>query len=352
MLPFATLTEQSELYHEVEIAQVIAETADAKTFVLRPVGWELKYKPGQFLTFVIPTLQGHVRRSYSFSSVPPEAPAVTVKRMANGVLSRPLLESGAAGDRLTVAGRSSGFFTLPDNLQDYEQIVFIAGGSGITPVFSLIKALAALPRAPSVLLAYSNKSPNRTIFREPLEALEKEGKLEIEWYFSERQDLLRARLSKTTIGSLLERRLKVRITKTLAYLCGPFDFMRTAAIVLQSMGMPSDNIRREVFTPDVIKVNDLPPDTDAHHVTLLIGGRRHEFRVQYPDTILTAAKRRGIELPYSCESGRCGSCIAQCVEGKIWIRYNEVLTDKEVEAGRILVCQSFPVAGDAVIEYN
>lgn len=74
--------------------------------------------------------------------------------------------------------------------------------------------------------------------------------------------------------------------------------------------------------------------------------------VKYPDTILAAAKARSIELPYSCEAGRCGSCIAACTQGKVWMRYNEVLTDSEVAKGRVLTCQSFPVGGDVDITFD
>lgn len=351
MLPFKPVTSSNDLFSEVRIVRIIRETADAATFELEgeSIG---SFKAGQFITFVVPTRTGLVRRSYSFSSSPGERPAITVKRLSNGILSRTLMETAEPGDRLTIAGGPSGFFVLPEKPEEFSQIMFLAAGSGITPVYSLIKALAGMRMPVPAVLAYSNSSPARTLFREPLEKLAKQHpRLAIEWFFSDRQDLMRARLSKASLEQLMTTRAAAEPERMLAYLCGPFDYMRMAAIVLQARGVPPENIRREVFTPDLVKGEEHPPDVGAHRVTLLFRGHRHEFTVQYPNTILAEAKLRNIELPYSCEAGRCGSCIAACTSGKVWMRYNEVLTDKEVNLGRVLTCQAFPVGGDVTIEY-
>lgn len=330
---------------------MIRETRDASTFELQWEG-ELPYKAGQFITFVIPTRSGLVRRSYSFSSAPGEVPAVTVKRVANGVFSRPMLDTAQPGDQLTIAGGASGFFVLPENLADYDQVLFLAAGSGITPIYSMIKSVLRSELNIPMLLAYSNTTTESTIFREPLEKLAaRHPNLSMEWFYSGNQDLLKARLSKTTLEHLLAARVKSDPQRILAYLCGPFDYMRMAAIVLQAHGILPENIRREVFTPDAPRIKERPPDTESHQVSVKFRGRQFKFDVQYPDTILAAAKSNGIELPYSCEAGRCGSCIAACTSGKVWMSYNEVLTDNEVAQGRVLTCQSFPIGGDVTLEY-
>ena len=91
---------------------------------------------------------------------------------------------------------------------------------------------------------------------------------------------------------------------------------------------------------------------EAHQVTISIGGAVHHMRVQYPLSILAVAKKLGIELPYSCEAGRCGSCVASCTKGKVWMKYNEVLTDREMEKGRVLICNGFPIGGDVTIDFD
>lgn len=353
MLPFSPVTSRNDLFREVRILSVRQETADSSTFVLEPVGEPFSWKAGQFLTFVIPTPSGLVRRSYSLSSSPDDHPAITIKRIPNGLFSRPMLEHAAPGDRLTIAGEPSGFFTLPPQLSSYDQVLLFAAGSGITPVFAIIKQLLrSKPNVP-IVLAYSNPSPDHAIFREALEALSRRHskQLTIAWFYSNNQDLLRARLSKTTLDLFLAERWKGRPERTLAFLCGPMDYMRMAAIVLQARGIPSENIRREVFTPHIPAQVEEPPDIKPHRVTLRRGETQHDLMVGYPDSILSAARKQGIELPYSCEAGRCGSCIAACTQGKVWMGYNEVLTDAEVAAGRVLVCQAFPVGGDVTIEY-
>lgn len=353
MLPFEDVSSASELFRTVRIARIHKVTETIKTFELEPVGWELRYKPGQFLTFVIPSPAGLVRRSYSLYSVPGEPPAIAIKRVPNGVFSRPMLEMAEPGDKLTVVGDPSGFFLLPDDPDSYDQLLFLAAGSGITPVLALIKQVLRHASHVPVVLAYSNSRAENAMFRSELEELARSNnRLTISWFFSNRQDLMTARLSKTSLGMLLGAQMKGAPTRTLAYLCGPFDYMRMAAIVLQSRGIPTDNIRREVFTPEAQKSKVPPPDTSRRHVTIRMQGKVHKLDVQYPSTILAAARSAGIELPYSCESGRCGSCIAACTKGKVWMRYNEVLTDKEVEKGRVLVCQAFPVGGDVTLEYS
>lgn len=353
MLPFAPVTALSPLFREVRVAGIRQETNESKVFELEPVGWELRFKSGQFLTFVMPTASGLVRRSYSLCSAPGEVPAIAVKRVPNGLFSRPMLELAAVGDRLTVVGGASGLFTLPDDDTVADPLIFLAAGSGITPIFSMIKHVLRTNPAVKVLLAYSNRSRESAMFRKELEQLEQRhvGRFKIFWFNSSHQDLLRARLSKTALERLLDDHLVTDPKRAYAFLCGPFGYMRMAAIVLQARGLPADQIRREVFTPETALPDVKPPDTRRRQVTLRLQGRTHTLDVAYPDTILKAARKAGIELPFSCEAGRCGSCIAECTKGKVWMRYNEVLTDREVERGRVLVCQAFPVGGDVTIEY-
>jgi ring-1,2-phenylacetyl-CoA epoxidase subunit PaaE len=117
---------------------------------------------------------------------------------------------------------------------------------------------------------------------------------------------------------------------------------------LQAIGIPKNNIRRENFViHNVSAKNILPPDKETHRVHISVPGKSFEFDVHYPDSILKAAKKNGIQLPYSCEVGRCGSCAATCINGTVWHSYNEVLTDRELEQGLVLTCVGHPVGGDA-----
>src|SRR5690606_2905377 len=129
---------------------------------------------------------------------------------------------------------------------------------------------------------------------------------------------------------------------TLCYLCGPHSYMQMISITLLTEGVPAGNIRREIF--DTIKpvVRVRPPDQDVHLVTIRYQHREFRFHVQYPETILSVAKRSDIFLPYSCEAGKCGTCAATCLEGRIWMSSNEVLSDRELARNRVLTCTGYP----------
>ena len=80
-------------------------------------------------------------------------------------------------------------------------------------------------------------------------------------------------------------------------------------------------------------------------------GNVHHLKVQYPHSILDTAKKNGIVLPYSCEAGKCGSCAATCIQGKVWMMYNEVLLNDEIRKGLVLTCSGYPVGGDVILSY-
>jgi len=329
------------------VDSIIQETSDTKSFVLKWVGNPISYQPGQFLTLLHP-FSSSIRRSYSLSSHPvlDENLQITVKRIANGEFSRWLFDRANVGDHLQTIG-ASGFFILPDNLSNDTTLFFLAAGSGITPVLSLLKE-ALFQRKQRMVLIYSSHSERETIFYRELRALEKRfsQRLSIVFLFSGDKNLYRARLSKFLLSELLQQHVSDK-TKTLAYLCGPHDYMQMARITLLTEGVPLENIRTEKFNTDKPIVKELPPDTDEHHVSIEYQGQQFSLVVKYPNTILQTAKLQGIELPYSCEAGRCGTCAATCVSGKIWMSRNEVLLDKEIEKGRVLTCTGYPVVGDA-----
>lgn len=338
---------------QLQIIKIITETEDAKTFVLQALKEEeLIYNPGQFITLVFKTPFGEKRRSYSFSSSPAlnEPASITVKKVDNGEFSRMLLDNTKQDDVLFTSG-VSGFFQVSENIDDTEQFFFLAAGSGITPCFSLIKTLLATTKKPVVLI-YSNRQKTDTIFYNQLLSLQQKHpeQFQIKFLFSINADVYNSRLSNWLLQQLLKKYLKAEKAKALFYLCGPFEYMRMITITLLNENISLQNIRKENFNslPRIIRPE--PPDKDGHIVTIHFQNSIHKISVQYPNTILATAKQNGIEIPYSCEAGRCGSCAATCTKGKVWMAYNEVLMDDEIAKGRILCCQAYPVEGDVEIE--
>jgi ring-1,2-phenylacetyl-CoA epoxidase subunit PaaE len=120
---------------------------------------------------------------------------------------------------------------------------------------------------------------------------------------------------------------------------------------LQEEQVPKENIRKETF---IIQGKQPPkkepPDKNDHTVIIQYGNENYQLKVKYPDSILQAAKKENISLPYSCEVGRCGNCAAKCVDGKVWLSYNEVLTEKDIQKGLTLTCVGHPVGGDVTLK--
>jgi ferredoxin-NADP reductase len=348
-------TKATSLYHELTIKAVREEIPGFKTFVLE--GEEpLAYRAGQYITLVDTSSGEEVRRSYSIASAPAlgEPLTIGVKRVENGHFSRLLVDKAKAGDRLLTTG-VGGLFTLPENLADYKQVFFFAAGSGITPIFSLIKAALHEQLPLQLVLIYSNASPAKAIFREELERLAEQypQQLHIELLYSNAANLGKARLYRELLLQLLETLSTAPAEQTLYYICGPEAYMRMCLYTLQGEGIPPERIKRENFVIQRVKPpRAAPPDPGPHQVSLQLFGGEHRFAVQYPDTILSAARKQGLSMPYSCEVGRCGNCVALCTEGKVWLSYNEVLTEKELATGLILTCVAHPVEGDVRVEIS
>lgn len=344
--------EAASLYKKVKIIGIKEETKGVKTFYLSTGDDIINYKAGQYLTFVINEGDGEVRRSYSITSSPilDEPLSIGVKRVENGLFSRLLIDYAKEGDELITTG-AGGFFVLPQNIQDYKQIFFLAAGSGITPIYSLLKtALHAHPHL-TVTLIYSNSSLSTTIFYEELQQLQNRfaNRLNIEFLFSDAADLYRAHLHVDLLNSFLKKYSLGK--KTAYYICGPLNYMRMCTYTLQVSHVPQEDIRKEDFIIQRPIIRNEPPDKEAHAVSLEFKNSVQVLSVQYPQTILAAAKQQRLQLPYSCEAGRCGNCAAYCTIGKVWMSNNEVLTEKDMADGLVLTCVGYPVEGDVHLKF-
>ena len=341
------------LYKKLIIRNIKEQIPGFKTFEFEE-GHGIDYKSGQYLTFVHPQQDEELRRSYSIISSPVlhEPLSIGVKRMDNGFFSRQLIDHAKIGDELLTIG-ASGFFVLPEHISEYQQIFFFAAGSGITPIYSLLKtALHSYPHLHLVLI-YSNASVEKTIFFDELKQLQNQfsTQLHVEFLFSNLPDLAKARLYKQLLVQLVEKFSSSPFEKTLFYICGPENYMRMCTYTLQEEKVPKENIKKENFIVERKKPPQiLPPDKNTHFAYIHYSNNEYKLEVPYPSSILQAAKKHGISLPYSCETGRCGSCAAKCISGEIWLSYNEVLMQKDIEKGLTLTCVAHPVNGDVVIE--
>lgn len=342
------------MYKTIVIEEIQEENPTFKTFRFRP-GHGLEYKAGQYLTFVDHTHGHEIRRSYSMVSAPllGEPLTIGVKRIENGAFSRKLVDHARSGDELLTTG-PGGLFTLPENLLPIKQIFFLAAGSGITPILSLLKTVLHFHQHISVVLIYSNPSPEKALFLSTVHALKKlfPGRLHLELIFSNTRDLTRARINRESLAHLLHQHSIAIPEDRLHYICGPEAYMRMCTYTLQEGKVPAAGIRKENFLIPKKATAVEPPDKGTHMVTIHWEQQLYHLQVTYPDTILTAAKKQKISLPYSCDAGRCGNCVVRVLRGTVWLSYNEVLTENDIQNRLSLTCVGHPVDGDVELEID
>jgi 3-ketosteroid 9alpha-monooxygenase subunit B len=338
----------------VKVARVVEETADARSFVLDvsddTLRSELTYRAGQYVTVEIPWESFHIHRCYSFSSAPgvDAQPQFTVKRVAEGRMSNALIDRVAAGDTLTLhppAGR----FTL-DRDAGMRPLSLFAGGSGVTPIFSLLKAALRETRRP-VRMLYANRDAASTIFAAQLDALAQEhaGRFSLRHHHDDAGGFLTAE----TLADWL-RGAPESGRGSDHYVCGPTPFMDAVEAALQSVSVDDGRVRVERFvSPADPDRRDTEP---AQTPTSGTGEVPEDFlvtlgssirRVPYSRslTLLGACKAAGVKAPSSCEDGFCGSCMCQLVEGDVAMLNPLALTDSDVARGRVLACQARPTSG-------
>jgi ferredoxin-NADP reductase len=335
---------QDPEYHSLVVADVIHETADARSFVVEippALKERFAYAAGQFCTFRA-TIEGKlVVRCYSMSSSPDmgERFAVTVKRVPGGKMSNWMNDVLASGATIEVMP-PAGLFVLREA---EVPIVAFAGGSGITPVVSIIKT-ALVTTTREIVLVYANRSPGSVIFANELERLRagSNGRLSIHHHLDSEGGFLDAEACAALVGDRAHADF---------YVCGPGPYMDVVGDGLARRRV----VRSQVF----LERFELPEDDAAASETCLaesivirLDRRKHVIEYQPGDTILDAARRAGLNPPSSCEAGNCASCMARLEEGRVTMRVNNALSLAEVEAGWVLTCQAIPISREVVVTYD
>jgi len=344
--------------YKFEISNIIYQPNDTVTLIFKDLsGHYPKPKAGQFLTVSFTFGEREVRRSYSFSSSPDveEPLAVTVKRVDNGEISRFLHHQVKIGDIINVLEPQGLFYYEPQRDRKCTLFLF-AAGVGITPLYSILKTALMGEDKTRVMLVYSNRTVESTVFREELLEWQKKypDRLEIEWIFSSSKNLLHARLNREYLIRIVREQMPSD-GEALFFTCGPVFYMDLVRFTLLGMGIPDSYITKETFyfpeeEEDDDEREEEPVDMTSYGIKLRFQGMEYELTVPYDKTVLDVGLEHKIKLPYSCKSGMCSTCISQCTTGRVRMDYNEVLTDREVENGRCLICVSHPLEEGTVIE--
>jgi ferredoxin-NADP reductase len=330
------------------VRSLVHETVDALAIELAdPSGAPITFVPGQFLTLHLTIGGREIRRAYSISSTPLDGAHATivVKKIEGGLASGHLHHALRVGDRIEVTGPSGSFVAPAASAPRH--LVFLAGGSGITPVLSLLRtALTSEPGA-RVTLVFGNRRESEIIFRDRLDALAREhgDRLRIVHVLQEasarahrigRPDA--ALVAELVTGLELEKRLPGE-DPPLFFVCGPAPMMASVRRALSDAGVSDARIREERFLSPVdpaVRRADLP--TSAQTITLRRRGTLRTFVEQPNETILEAATRMGIEMPSSCTLGGCGACRCRAISGEVVVDEPSCLTDAERAEGFVLTC--------------
>ncbi|HVK24970.1 MAG TPA: ferredoxin--NADP reductase [Actinokineospora sp.] len=329
----------------LRVAEVVEETADARTIVFDA---DFPYAPGQFLTLRIPSDQcGSVARCYSLSSSPFEGgrPSVTVKRTVDGYASNWLCDNVRAGSAVEVLP-PSGIFT-PKSL-DADLLLF-AGGSGITPVLSILRS-ALRTGSGRVFLFYANRDESSVIFADALRALgaAHPTRLSVVHWLESVQGL-------PTVAQLIE--IARPFAEFDAFTCGPAPFMKAVTEALKSLGLPRERRHLERFAslganPFDLVTPEADPDAASAVVELELDGVRHTLDWPVTTKLLDLLLDKGLAAPYSCREGACSACAYRLVSGEVKLLNNEVLDKDDLDEGIRLACQSLPVSEKVEISYE
>lgn len=353
-------------FHPLTVTEICHGTRDSVVVslaVAENLANEFRFTQGQYLTFRANINGAEVRRSYSITAAPhEEVLRVGIKKAPGGVFSTWANDVLRPGQQIEAMAPAGSFF-VPLEPAHRRHYAGFAAGSGITPIFSIIKTTLVQEPLSSFSLFYGNRASSTIMFREELEELKNEHleRLSLTHILSREQqdvELFNGRIGKEKCRQLFRYWLDVG-TLDAAFICGPQSMMVEVAEVLEEHGLDRRGIKFELFaTADIGRARRTPyAKTTARaelcQVTVILDGRARSFEMEKNTiTLLEAALKEGIDAPYACKAGVCSTCRALLVEGQADMDANHALEDYETARGYILTCQAYPVSDNVVVDYD
>ena len=351
-------------FHKLAIKDIRSETPDCVSIAFNvpaELEKEFHFVPGQNITLRRFFENEEIRRSYSICASPSENELrVAVKKAENGLFSTFVNTELKKGDVLEALPPTGNFYTTILSSQKKEYF-FIAAGSGITPVISIIKTILSTEQNSNVTLIYGNKSMASIIFKSQLEALKDKylQRFALHYIFSrEKTD------SEFNFGRIDDAKLK-QVSQFIKldtidhfFVCGPEALIFTVKDFLIEKGIDADKIHFELFTTPAREHAEIYKPLEENKqegsdITLKIDGRSFNFKLEYDgQTILEAGLAQGADLPFACKGGVCCTCKAKLIEGEVEMEANYGLEKSEIKDGFILTCQSHPRSKKVVVDYD
>ena len=334
----------------LRVKDVVRETHDAISIVLdvpESSSRHFSYQSGQFLTLLVCVDGRQHRRCYSMSSSPGtgEDLRITVKRDRDGVVSNWLNDTAAPGNDIH-ALPPEGRFVLKDTDRD---VIAFAGGSGITPVFSLLRS-ALISSTRNTRLFYANRDRDSVIFDEALASLNDShsGRFVLHHHLDDESGFVTPADVDAFVAGANDP------DAADYYICGPGPFMDIVQTALRAAGVPADRVHLEHFEVAEMPVDPSAAGGDAVTEEVTIELQKRKITVPYSpgDTLLQTARMAGLPAPSSCEVGSCGTCMARLTQGSARMINNDALEDDEVDDGWVLTCQSLPTSRTVRVVYE
>ena len=349
-------------FHPLIVTDIHRTIRDAVVLTLQPEDpTAFDFTQGQYLTFKQDFDGTELRRNYSIcAGVDDGKLQVGIKRVDGGAFSTFANTQLKVGDTLHAMPPQGKFFTAlePEKAKNY---LGFAGGSGITPVLSILRTVLTREPQATFTLVYANRAVNTIMFREELEDLKNRymGRVTIIHMLESGQDidLFTGRVDQDKCSQLFEHWIDVKSVDT-ALICGPEPMMLAIADSLKSHELEPDQIKFELFTEsqqgrlakqEMAKRSEGQSGTE---VTVIIDGAQRTFEMPKGQSVLEAALEAGQDAPFSCKAGVCSTCMCKVLEGEVEMVSNHALEDYEVERGYVLSCQSYPLTDKLVIDYD
>ncbi|MCF8459584.1 MAG: 2Fe-2S iron-sulfur cluster binding domain-containing protein [Flavobacteriales bacterium] len=354
-------------FHPLEVVDIKRETVEAVSIKLRipaDLAEEFKFIPGQYVMFKHVVNGEELKRSYSISSSPQEGELrVGVKEVPGGRFSTYANQELKVGDTLnTLAPR--GRFVIHTDPSNKKHYVSFCAGSGVTPIISMMKHVLETEPQSHFTCFYGNRYASTIIYVDEINALKNRfpDRLEIHYVMSKEEmgsDFFRGRIDEEKIRKFSEVLFDPAEVDAF-YMCGPEQIIHAAKKVLEEKGVAEEKLHFELFgSPNPTAgfsstpVSEETKESVRSHITVVMDGDEFAFEMNPGhETILDAADRTGLDVPYSCKGGVCCTCLARIKEGEVTMTRNYSLTDKEVASGLVLTCQAHPKTDRVVVDFD
>ncbi len=350
-------------FHPLRIASRVSAAEDAVCLTLAvpdTLRSEYHFSPGQHVALRATLAGKEVRRTYSILNGSPVGELrLGIRVQPRGGLSNYLAHEASVGDTIDALG-PTGRFIYSESARTDRNCLALAAGSGITPILSIITAMLERNAASRVVLLYGNRTVAHTMFAEDLLALKNRflDRLAVHFIMSREpqdMDIFNGRLDGAKLTEFSGRLFDPAAIDEV-FVCGPGDMVSSCREALSALGVRAP-IHFERFTTETgradTRVEAVAAAGHTATVTVIQDGRRRKFKMSADDeSVLAAAERAGLDLPYSCRAGVCSTCRVKLIKGKVTLQHNVALEDWELAAGFILACQARPTEAELELSYD